>query len=92
MMFSGNGYTQKPLSWEKRKVWGNKKKKEKVAPQRDFGGSEGHKSTDKAHFDKRQDMWIFGRRFSPQEDNGSRKENKLQLQENLIKSQRNTNK
>jgi len=65
MMFSGNGYTQKPLSWEKRKVWGNKKIKEKVAPQRDFGGSEGHKSTDKAHFDKRQDMWIFWTAFFP---------------------------
>jgi len=92
MMFSGNGYTQKPLSWEKRKVWGNKKKKRKGCPAEGFWrirGSQKHRQSALRQATRHVDFWTA---FSPQEDNGSRKENKLQLQENLIKSQRNTNK
>jgi len=47
-MFSGNGYTQKPLSWEKRKVWGNKKKKRKGCPAEGFWrirGSQKHRQS-----------------------------------------------
>jgi len=63
-----------------------KKKKEKVAPQRDFGGSEGHKSTDKAHFDKRQDMWIFGRGFPRRKTTDPEKKTNYNYKKILLKA------
>jgi len=89
MMFSGNGYTKATVSWEK---WERK-------------GCPGEDARVTKAPTKRQDMchrvlevpgllrllrWIF-ERFARRNDNGSRKENKLQLQENLIKTQRNAN-